>query len=523
MKTKRMHDRTGRTATHSSRARALGKYRLVERLGHGGMGIVYRAVDETLDREVAIKFLHSKRADPRVIKRLRTEATTLARLNHPEIATVYELFEADNALLLVMELVRGETLESICDRMQALPPIEAASVVDKILSALQYAHGAGVVHCDIKPANVMVIDGGAVKIMDFGTARMREPRTENQEPGTGSREPRVRSRFTTGTPAYMSPEQVLGQDVDGRADLYAVGVVLYRLLTAKLPFTGANAIAIARQHIAEAPTPLSAHRNDLPGWCATIVERALAKSPDARFQTAAEFREALRNATGMTATGLGLAFTISVKVPEGAPMSRPAVRTRVLPAGKRRRATVTIATDDAGRTQALFRGVVKRRSRDVVPKNRRAFLAGVLGATIAAMIGAAAIVGRYRPPAPSAPDTTSPIVFSAKSCAPRTSKPRDTTCQVVLSDDRISVKANDTNKQLHDVSYTEVRSVSYSHGLKPNDPPRVSLRTTNAKSDLIVLRFDKDAPARQAVGEIEKRTDRHATVTPSRETPESVR
>ena len=184
------------------------------------MGTVYRAVDETLDRDVAIKVLHPKLADARVLQRFRAEATTLARLNHPEIATIYELFQSENALLLVMELLRGETLESICSRVQALPPASAASLADKILSALDHAHRVGIVHCDIKPANVMVTDGGGIKIMDFGTARVRGPRAG------------ARDRYTMGTPAYMSPEQVLGQDIDGRADLYAVGVVLYRLLTA---------------------------------------------------------------------------------------------------------------------------------------------------------------------------------------------------------------------------------------------------------------------------------------------------
>src|SRR5215510_6235598 len=129
--------RGGRTG--ASRSRAFGKYRIVECLGHGGMGTVYRAVDETLDREVAIKVLHSKLADPRVIKRFRAEATTLARLNHPQIATIYELFRSDDVLLLVMELVRGETLESICSRVQALPAAGAASIADKILSALDHA------------------------------------------------------------------------------------------------------------------------------------------------------------------------------------------------------------------------------------------------------------------------------------------------------------------------------------------------------------------------------------------------
>ena len=474
------------------------------------MGTVYRAVDETLDREVAIKVLHSTFADPRVITRFRAEATTLARLNHPEIATIYELFQSRNALLLVMELVRGETLESICGRMKAVPAPIAASLAHKILSALDHAHRAGIVHCDIKPANVMVTDGG-IKIMDFGTARMPGPRD-----GT-------RDRYTVGTPAYMAPEQVLGQDVDARADLYAVGVVLYRLLTAKLPFSGDSALAIAKQHVAQEPTPVRAHQEGLPDWCDAILQRALAKSPADRFQTAEQFCEALQYATGMTAAEFGQPLTIPIDVPELAP--RPAVRTRGSKAVKPRRgATPTVVLEGPDRTLSLFRGVVKRRTRDIVPKSRRAFLVGLLAATLLAETSVLSIAG-FRRPAPAIPPPPadpSPVVFRAKSCEPRSSPRRDTTCRVVLSDKNISVRANATNKQLHDVSYGEVRSVSYAHGFdRASDVPRVSLRTSRPKSELIVLRFDNDAPARQAVGEIEKRTDKRAS--PSREIPESAR
>ena len=476
------------------------------------MGTVYRAVDETLDREVAIKVLHSAFADPRVITRFRAEATTLARLNHPDIATLYELFQSKNALLLVMELVRGETLESICSRMQAAPAPTAASIVHKILSALEHAHRAGIVHCDIKPANVMITGGGGIKIMDFGTARMPGPKADTRE------------RITMGTPAYMAPEQVLGHAVDRRADLYAVGVVLYRLLTAKLPFSGASALAVAKQHVAEEPPPVRSHQDDLPDWCDQVLRRALAKSPADRFQTAEEFCDAIRHATGLTPVELNQALSISVNVPDLAARPRTAARARPERAGTRRRtATPTVVLEQSNRTLSLFRGVVRRRTRDIVPKSRRAFMVGLLAATLVAETSVLAIAGRHRPATavPAQPDP-SPLVFRARSCEPRSTRTQDTTCRVVLSDKKISVHANATNKQLHDVSYGEVRSVSYAHGFdRPSDVPRVSLRTTRPKSELIVLRFDTDAPARQAVGEIEKRTDRR--VTPSRETPESAR
>src|SRR5262249_19322506 len=230
--------------------------------------------------------------------------------------------------------------------------------------------------------------------------------------------------------------------------------------------------------------------------------------------------------TGMSAAALSQAFTISISIPETRRPVRPAVRTQIWQSRMRRRSsTSTAVAVPTGRTLALFRGVVKRRSRDIVPKSRRAFLVGALVATIAAVIGAPAIGGRLRPPPaapPVAPPPAGPMVFHAKSCEPRTTRPGDRRCRVVLSADRISVEANATNKQLHHGTYTHVRSVSYSHGFdRPSDTPRVSLRTMRPKSELIVLSFDRDAPARQAVGEIEKRTDKQATLL--RETPESAR
>jgi serine/threonine protein kinase len=266
--------------------RTIGKYRIVGQLGRGGAGIVYHAVDETLNRDVAIKILNPGLADTEILKRFRAEATILARLNHPQIATIYELYRADSDLLMVMECVPGETLEKIAQRAGPMPAERAASVVDQILSALEHAHRAGIVHRDMKPANVMVTPEGGVKIMDFGIARMR-----------GAEQMTVEGRMM-GTPAYMPPEQVLGQEVDGRADLYSVGVVFYRLLTGALPFAADSPIAVLQRQILETPVPLEAHRSDLPAWCEQIVQRALAKAPADRFQTAEEFREAIARGTG---------------------------------------------------------------------------------------------------------------------------------------------------------------------------------------------------------------------------------
>jgi serine/threonine protein kinase len=295
----------------------VGKYRIVDKLGRGGMGTVYKAVDQTLDREVAIKVLNPDLTDADVLKRFRGEAVTLARLNHPGIATIYELHHQEDELLMVMEFVRGETFHDLSDRLGPLAPPQAAHLCMQVLDALGHAHRGGVVHRDLKPANLMITDGGSVKVMDFGIARVLG--TEHFTHGG----------YMMGTPAYMAPEQVLGREIDGRADLYSVGVVLYRLLSGRLPFNADTAISMVQMQISETPTPIATFRPELPNWCTAIVDRALAKSPSDRFQSAEEFRATLMAAvtpqalgempTLSTPTPPGLSRDLDITVPHGTP------------------------------------------------------------------------------------------------------------------------------------------------------------------------------------------------------------
>jgi serine/threonine-protein kinase len=266
--------------------KTVGHYRIVSLLGRGASGTVYRAVDETLGRDVALKILHPDRADSDAMTRFHAEATILARLNHAAITTIYELFWADQDLVMVMELVAGVTLDRLSDRYGPMAPDRAAVYIDQILSALAHAHQKGVVHRDMKPANVMVTEARAVKVMDFGIARMR------------SAEQPVADGSMMGTPAYMPPEQILNEPIDGRADIYSVGVIFYRLLTGVLPFEGGTPVATLQRQISEPSAPMTQYRSDLPEWCDTIVRRALAKSPADRFQTADEFRHAIAEASG---------------------------------------------------------------------------------------------------------------------------------------------------------------------------------------------------------------------------------
>jgi serine/threonine-protein kinase len=259
----------------------VGKYRVESRLGRGGMGTVYRAVDETLGRDVAIKCLNPEIGEPELLKRFRAEAVTLARLNHPNIATLFELATHDGQLLMVMEFVRGETFDRVLQREGPMPVGRAAQLCAQVLDALEHAHRSGVVHRDLKPANLMLTESGLVKVMDFGLARMV---------GT---EHLTNDGYMVGTPAYMSPEQVLGRDIDGRADIYAIGVVLFRLLTAELPFKADSGVAMVHRQLNDPPTPVRQVRGELSETCEAILLRALSKSADDRFQSADEFRTAL--------------------------------------------------------------------------------------------------------------------------------------------------------------------------------------------------------------------------------------
>src|SRR4249920_4186129 len=238
----------------------VGKYKILDKIGRGGMGTVYRALDETLHRDVAIKVLNAELNDPEVAKRFRAEAITVARLSHPGIATIYELFEHEGEWLMVMEFVRGETLESMVTRMGPLSAQRAAELCMQTLAALAHAHSMGVVHRDLKPANVMITENGAVKVMDFGIARV-----------AGS-EHLTSAGFLMGTPAYMAPEQVTGGEIDARTDLYSMGVVFYFLVTARLPFKGDNPIAMAQSRVNDRPIPVAQVREGLPAWIEPLLD-----------------------------------------------------------------------------------------------------------------------------------------------------------------------------------------------------------------------------------------------------------
>jgi hypothetical protein len=216
--------------------------------------------------------------------RFRAEAAALARLSHPGIAIVYELVEDDGHLVMAMEYVRGQSLQQILEQVGVFSPRRAAELCMQALAALQHAHAAGVIHRDLKPGNLMLTESGALKIMDFGIARL-EGGVNLTSVGT-----------MLGTPAYMAPEQVLGHPIDARADLYAMGIVLFRLVTAALPFKAETPFDMAQSQVNDPPAKARDERSDLPEWVDDILTRALAKKPGDRFQSAMEFHEAFARA-----------------------------------------------------------------------------------------------------------------------------------------------------------------------------------------------------------------------------------
>ncbi|HEX9415951.1 MAG TPA: Stk1 family PASTA domain-containing Ser/Thr kinase [Gaiellaceae bacterium] len=253
-----------------------GRYRIVRKLGTGGMAAVYLAEDQELGRRVAIKILDERHAsDEQFVERFRREAKNAAALSHPNIVSIYDRGEAEGTYYIAMEYLDGRTLKELLVRFGTPPVRIAVGYVRQILAGLAFAHKHGLVHRDIKPHNVLVDSGGHVKVTDFGIARSGT----SQMTEAGS---------IIGTAQYLSPEQARGAPVDQRSDIYSVGVLLYELLTGSVPFTGDTPVEIAMKHLSAVPQPPSKKRPDVGRGLDLAVVRALAKDPDERYQTAEE-------------------------------------------------------------------------------------------------------------------------------------------------------------------------------------------------------------------------------------------
>ena len=278
-----------RAATHAAKEMAriqaaLGdRYVVSEALGSGGMATVYRARDKRHQRDVAVKVLQSELAATVEAQRFLQEIEIAAGLNHPHILPMHDSGEADGVLYYVMPLVEGETLEDRLQRSGRLPPDEAVRLAREVAEALQFAHDRGIIHRDIKPGNILIQAGHAL-VSDFGIARALE------SVGAALTE----TGYSVGTPQYMSPEQALGEpDIDGRADIYAVGAVLYEMLTGQVPYRGKTAQAVLANKITSDPLPFDAASLGVPSVLDRVIRRAMARDPADRYQSAEELADTL--------------------------------------------------------------------------------------------------------------------------------------------------------------------------------------------------------------------------------------
>ena len=303
----------------------VGRYEITGELGRGAMGVVYKALDPTIGRTVALKTMrldvHGLDAQE-MVRRFQNEARAAGVLNHPNIVTIYDAGEEDGIFYIAMEFIEGTTLHELLAEQRVLATDEVLQLTRQICRGLDYAHSNGIVHRDIKPANIMITANGTVKIMDFGIAK-----SGGQVTNTGQ---------VLGTPNYMSPEQVKGRPLDGRSDLFSLGVILYEMLTGEKPFVGQNVTTIIYKIVNETPiTPRDLDVTVHPGLSA-IVTKALAKAPDDRYQTGADLVRDLENykLAGPVRTGSTAAIS---------PLPAPPEKTVVLPVRVVSGSTVRVA------------------------------------------------------------------------------------------------------------------------------------------------------------------------------------
>ncbi len=306
------------TPPATTAGRQIGKYRIKSELGRGGMGAVYLAEQMGLGREVAIKeLIPSAAADPTALMRFMQEAQVMARTSHPNLVQVHDLEQIGEANYIVLEFVRGKSLRDWVNQ-GPIPMPQTFAVMHGVLQALDYAHRHSIVHRDMKPENVLLSDEGAVKVADFGIARLTD------DSGAGSTA--TKTGTTVGTPQYMSPEQVASSKVDGRSDLYSAGIVFYELVVGQPPFTASDAdgpFTLMAKHVQAPPKPPSVHRPGLDLRLEEVILKSLSKRPEERYQTGQEFDDAVSRVADRLCPGwqrsLEPGADLSKMVPAAAP------------------------------------------------------------------------------------------------------------------------------------------------------------------------------------------------------------
>lgn len=267
-----------------------GRYRIIEKVGEGGMAQVYRAQCTLLDRVVAVKVLRPQYgSDEEFVARFHREAQAAARLSHPNVVNVYDVGKEGETHYIVMEYVNGQTLKEVINQHAPLAAGQAVSIAEQILRALKHAHSRGIIHRDVKPHNILITQDGRVKVTDFGIAR------------AASASGLTETGIVLGSVHYFSPEQARGQAVGVQSDLYSLGVILYEMVTGKLPFQGDSPIAIALKQIQEEPIPPHKLNPQLPGWLEGVILGAMQKESEARYKSAEEMLTELKRWQGVPA------------------------------------------------------------------------------------------------------------------------------------------------------------------------------------------------------------------------------
>ena len=422
----------------SSIPQTLGKYKIVEEIGRGGFATVYKAIDTTLNRTVALKVMAAPPpGDPTFLDRFWREARTAANLKHPNIVAIYEVAEIEGRYCLAMEFLPGRTLAQVLQEEGPLPPRRVAEITQQLASALDYAHARGFVHRDIKPSNIIVDDQGHVTLTDFGTVKPAE--------GTRLTAPWM----SIGTPEYMSPEQIGGLAVKPSSDIYSLGVVCYEVLSGQVPFSGATP-HVLHAHVYDPPPPLTDLVTQIPEMLAEVIHHALAKKPEERFATAREMALALTAAVEAAGeTSLKAAEQAKKTVPlREKPTSRP-IKTTGFPQR---------VVDVEAREEAIRRAIAAEREKTPIGVERPTPLPGVrkgFPRRVVTIAGALLVIGLlvvvftiYRstmipakptPVLPGTPPTQEPVA------EPTTVRPKDNSVMVYIPAGDFFMGSNDSD------------------------------------------------------------------------------